>query len=360
MTLSIISFLVTIPIILNLNYQVNLLSVFFNILFLFYITYIILPLGYITFIIPFFDRFYYLFIQLFEGVLSVSSRINIFILKMYFSSIFSVIIYYLLVFMLLHYYESKKSLKRPVILIVILIILVWGTPYYNITQKVTFLDIHGDSTIIIDRFDKCNIIIDTGEYDDYNTLVNYLKTNNIKRVDYLIITHYHSDHYGEATDVLNNFKVSNLVNRNNAFNYDGINKCGNIEFFVYSNDIEYLNENNNSIILSLFISGKHYLFTGDIEEKRESNFVESIDIDVDYLKVPHHGSITSSTREFIEDIAPEEVFIIVSRTNKHKHPSDIVVTRYEEMGIKVNRTDLDGTIIVSYLFGKEYKKVHIP
>ncbi len=358
--LSTISFFVTIPIILNLNYQVNFLSLFFNILFLFYISYVILPLGYITFILPFLDRVYFVFISIFEFTLQMSSLLDFLVVKMYFSSTLSLLIYYIVLFYGLYLYEMKKSLKRPVALIITLLILVWGSPYYNIIQKVTFLDIYGDSTIITDRFDKCNIIIDTGEVDEYNTLVNYLKTNNIKRIDYLIITHYHSDHYGEANDLLTNFNVINLVNRENAVEYDGLVGCGNISFFIYQNKDIYYNENNRSIILSLFISNKHYLFTGDIELKRENSFIKDYEIDVDYLKVPHHGSITSSSLGFIDDITPEEAFIIVSRKNRHNHPSDIVVSRYEQLGIKVYRTDLDGTVIVRYIFGKEYKKVHRP
>ena len=90
------------------------------------------------------------------------------------------------------------------------------------------------------------------------------------------------------------------------------------------------------------------------------SFVKNFDIDVDYLEVPHHGSITSSSIAFIEDVSPKEVFIIVSRKNRHNHPSDIVVSRYENLGIKVYRTDLDGTIIIRYIFNKEYKKMHSP
>ncbi|MCK5761274.1 MAG: ComEC/Rec2 family competence protein, partial [Candidatus Izimaplasma sp.] len=296
--LSTISFFVTIPIILNLNYQINLLSLFFNIMFLFYITYVILPLGYITFITVFLDRVYYVFIQIFEMILNVSSLLDFLIIRMYFSSVFYVLIYYILLYYGLYSYEANKSLKKPLVYIAILLLLVWGSPYYNIVQKVTFLDVYGDATIIIDQFDKCNIIIDTGEVDEYKTLVNYLKTNNIKRIDYLIITHYHSDHYGEANDLLNNFNIINLVNRENTDEYEGVIECGNISFYIYPNEKDYSNENNRSIILSLLISEKHYLFTGDIELSRETAFVKNYDIDVDYLKVPHHGSITSSSIAF--------------------------------------------------------------
>ena len=358
--LSTISFFVTIPIILNFNYQINLLSLFFNIIFLYFITYLLLPLGYIAFLFPFLDRFYYSLIQIFEFFLHLSAKLDFFVIRMAFPNIIYVIIYYVILFYGLYSYETKHSLKKPFLSMMILFISIILSPYYNIVQKVTFLDIYGDSTIIIDRFNKCNIIIDTGEVDEYDTLVKYLKSNNINRIDYLIITHYHSDHYGETNDLLNNFKIINLVNRDNISEYPGLIECGNISFFIYPNNETYFNENNRSIILSLFISNKHYLFTGDIEKKREKIFIREFDIDVDYLKVPHHGSITSSTLEFIQDITPGEVFIIVSRKNRHNHPSDVVVSRYKELGIKVYRTDLDGTVIVKYIFAKEYKKVHRP
>ncbi len=358
--LTVISFLGTIPLILSLNYQINILSLIFNLFFLGYVTYIILPLGYITFLLPFLDKIYYQFIKIFEWLLHLSSQLDFFILKIYFENPIIIIIYYSLFFYLLINYESKKQLKKVIIYLGVFFIIVWNIPHYNPFQKVTFLDIYGDSTIITDSFDQCNIIIDTGEVDEYDTLVNYLKTNNIKRIDYLIITHYHSDHYGETNDLLNNFKIINLVNRENITQFPGLINCGKISFYLYPNEKTYRNENNRSIILSLFISGKHYLFTGDIEAAREDAFIKNYTLDVDYLKVAHHGSITSSTPSFIDAINPEEVFIIVSRNNRNNHPSDIVVSRYEKKGIKVYRTDQDGTIIVYYIFTKEFKKIHRP
>ncbi len=355
-----IAFLGTVPLILSLNYQINLLTLGFNLFFLGYVTYFILPLGYFTFIFAFLDKLYYQVIKIFESLLHFSSLIDYFIISMTFPNQGYVIFYYCLLFYALISYESKKTIKKPLIALILFLIFTWSSPYYNIVQKVTFLDIYGDSTVIIDRFDKCNIVIDTGEVDEYDTVVNYLKTNNIRRIDYLIITHYHSDHYGETNDLLNNFNVVNLVNRDNLDQYPSLNKCGNIEIYLYPNDESYTNENNRSIILSLFISDKHYLFTGDIEAIREENFIKKYSLDVDYVKVPHHGSITSSSQTFIEAINPEEVFIIVSRENRNNHPSEIVVSRYEQLGIKVYRTDLDGTIVVSYVFGKEFKKIHRP
>ena len=110
----------------------------------------------------------------------------------------------------------------------------------------------------------------------------------------------------------------------------------------------------------LYISNKHYLFTGDIEKSREISFISKYDLDIDYLKVPHHGSKTSSTQQFLESVNPKTAFTISYSNNIHGHPHSEVMKRYQEMSIPVYRTDLSGTIEVYYIFGKEYKRIHSP
>ncbi len=359
--ISFIAFLVTIPIILKLNHQINILSLIFNIIFLMYVTYIILPLSYIAFLLPIFDKLNYIFIKIFEFILSLVSKIDILIIKFYFPNNITIIFYYVIVFIILVSLESNKRVKESIFTLFIFLILIFMSPYFDISKTVSFIDIYGDSTLIKDSFNKCNILIDTGEYDDYDSLINYLKGKNIRKLDYLIISHFHSDHYGETEDILNEFEVETLVSKHNIHNFeDKIINCGSLAMYIYPFIYEELNENNNSIIMSLFINEKHYLFTGDIELSREKSFVNQYELDVDYLKVPHHGSITSSNQFFLSSMQPKEVFIIVSSKNLHGHPHDVVIKRYEELGIVVHRTDLMGTIEVYYLFGKEFKRIHSP
>ena len=152
-----------------------------------------------------------------------------------------------------------------------------------------------------------------------------------------------------------------MISKYNVSEYENEKiTCGSITMFIYPFVYNETNENNNSIIMSLFINDKHYLFTGDIELSRELDFISEYNLDIDYLKAPHHGSITSSNKVFLESVQPEEVFIIVSTKNTHGHPHMDVISRYEQMNIIVNRTDLMGTIEVYYLFGKEYKRIHSP
>lgn len=359
--ISSIAFLVTIPVILQLNYQINLLSLLFNIVFLLYVSYLILPLSYIAFFLPFFDRINYVFIHIFEFALSYVSKINFLVFKFYFPNKISIIIYYFLVFIFMISLENKSNYRKRFLYIIILLIIVYISPNLNPVKSVSFIDIYGDSTLITDSYNKCNILIDTGEYDEYNSVIHYLKAKNIKRLDYLIISHFHSDHYGEASDIIQDFIVNTVISKDNVANYeDKLLYCGSISIYIYPFTYKEENENNNSIIMSLFINDKHYLFTGDIELSREVSFKKKYDFEIDYLKVPHHGSITSSNEEFIESLNPKEAFIIVSIKNLHGHPHDQVIKRYKEMGIPVYRTDLNGTIEVYYIFGKEYKRIHSP
>ncbi|KFZ27158.1 MAG: ComEC family competence protein [Candidatus Izimaplasma bacterium HR2] len=359
--ISFIAFLVTIPIILKLNHQINLLSLVFNIIFLMYVTYAILPLSYIAFLLPFFDKLNYVFIKIFEFILTLFSRIDILIFKFYFPNDITIIIYYVIVFFLLISLETNIRIKESLFSLILFLILIYMSPYFDFKKSVSFVDIYGDSILIKDSFNRCNILIDTGEYDDYDSLINYLKGKNIRKLDYLIISHFHSDHYGESEDILNEFLVDTVISKHNVLDYeDKTIQCGTIAMYIYPFSYKELNENNNSIIMSIFINDKHYLFTGDIEKSREIDFISEYNLDVDYLKVPHHGSITSSNQLFLDVIRPEEVFINVSVKNLHGHPHDEVIKRYEELGIIVYRTDLMGTIEVYYLFGKEYKRIHSP
>lgn len=359
--ISFIAFLVTIPLILKLNYQINFLSLAFNMIFLLYVSYLILPLSYLAFVLPFIDKINMTFILIFEYILDRLSQIDFLIFRFFIPNDLFVIIYYLLLFSFLVSLENKYLFMKKLFYLTMFLTIICISPNLNPRKSVSFIDVYGDSTFISDSFNRCNILIDTGEHDEYDSVINYLKSKNIRNLDYLVISHFHSDHYGESSDILKEFKVKTVISKHNANEYeDKLLNCGSISMFIYPFEYSEQNENNNSIIMSLFINEKQYLFTGDIENSRESSFITSYDLDIDYLKVPHHGSITSSTIKFLKSINPKEVFIIVSITNLHGHPHSEVVKRYEDLGIPVYRTDLSGTIEVYYLFGKEYKRIHSP
>ncbi len=357
----VVSFFSTFPIVLNLNFQINLLSLFFNVLFIIYMSYIVLPLSYIVFLLPIFDRLLSVFIMLYNRLILSMSLVDMFIVNGAFTKTYDIMIFFIIMIYLFYKFELKQLRLNHLILLIFLVLIFINSNSYDINKRVVFLDVKGDATFISDSFNRCNILIDTGETDNYDSLVTYLKSRNIKKIDYFFISHFHNDHDGEFDDILNNFEIETVITNENAELYsDELIDCGSLGIFIY--DLSYNNvyENDNSVILSLFIADKHYLFTGDAETMREREFVRKYTINVDYLKVAHHGSDTSSNEFFIDSVLPEEVFIMVKRDNFHGHPHDTIILRYESRGINIYRTDTFGTIEVRYFFNYESKKYYKP
>ena len=285
--------LVTLPIISAINFKINLLGLIANVIFIFLVTYIILPLSFITLLFPVFDIFFYRVIIAFEFIILNLGSINIFNLPIAFTNVFYVIIYYLVLFNWFVKIEKKDNIIKNSLTLIMTVILISISNFISFTKSVNFIDVNGDSTVIIDSFNRCNMVIDTGEYDEYDGVINFLKSKNVKRIDILIITHNHSDHYGEFDELTKNFKVINIITSFDDENLVSNNlKCGSIDLYVYPPSIKKLDENNSSVVLILSISNKNYLFTGDIEKVREEELLDYHFPNIDYLKVAHHGSKT--------------------------------------------------------------------
>jgi competence protein ComEC len=358
---SVIAFLMSFPIVINNTHQINLMTLVFNVVIIYLMSFVILPFTYITFLLPVFDPILTAIYKAFESLLSLLSRIDILVFQGSIPVQMGIMIIYIMIIYLIIRIELRKTIKWSLTSLVLVILLCLNTSKYDIRKQVVFLDVYGDSSLIKDKNDRCNILIDTGETDDYDTVIEYLHYKQIRRLDYLIVSHFHSDHYGEADDIINQLQVTTVITNQNAAQYEGQwTTCGSLSFYIYPMTYDSLNENNNSILLSLMIEDDEYLFVGDSETEREEEFLAKYNLNPDYLKVGHHGSITSSNEAFIDALSPREVFVIVARDNRHGHPSNIVMERFDERGIPIYRTDLYGTIEVSYNRGKETKKYHRP
>ena len=249
-------------------------------------------------------------------------------------------------------------MKLQIALLLAFLLLSSNIQLLNPVKSVTMIDIYGDSIFVKDSFDRCNVLIDTGDIDDYDSVISYIKGMGIHTIDYLIITHEHADHNGERKDLKSEFKVMNEVNSFNI-HYNDI-YCGSIKMKFFNFKKEYPSENNKSIVFTLEVDTVTYLFTGDMEYQKEEEFVSLYDVDIDILKSGHHGSITSSSDQFLEAIQAEEVWISCYRKNIHKHPHEVIIERYQERNMAIYRTDTMGTITQYYIFGKGYKRLHKP
>lgn len=230
--------------------------------------------------------------------------------------------------------------------------------------KVYFFDVGQADSMLIQNNGE-NMLIDAGNNEDGEMLVNNLKTLGVEKIDYLVGTHPHEDHIGGMDDIINNFSIGKIfmprVSTNTKTFEDVIDAAKNKglqietpkigdEFTVGSANcnVAYVGDNKenlnlSSIIIKLNYNNLGYLFTGDTEAEIENKInVGKINI----LKVGHHGSDTSSSEKFVKETAPEVAIISVGKDNSYGHPSVEIIKRYEEVGSKIYRTDEVGNIFI--------------
>jgi len=239
------------------------------------------------------------------------------------------------------------------------------------TVKVSFIDV-GQGDCILIQTDECNFLIDAGESGNSEYIEQYLNSNNIEDFDYIIGTHPHSDHIGGLSQIISDYNVERIIlpkipdndipttktyeNLLNAISdknlkitpatVGNIYDLGNATLEVVApNSKEYSDFNNYSIVTILTHGDNKFLFSGDAEEKSESEMIENNLLqDIDVLKVGHHGSNTSTSQEFLDIIQPEISVIMCGEGNKYNHPNEETMDKFQAMGVDVYRTDLDGTI----------------
>lgn len=237
----------------------------------------------------------------------------------------------------------------------------------NINQNklnIFYLDVgQGDSTFI--TINGCNMLIDSGNDQDGYYIVQFLKAQHIDKIDYFILTHCDEDHIGGAYKVLDELQIGTLYmpsKENDTQTYERLLKAiernninintnlkaskesqyaiGNANWKVLSVDAKN-NLNDSSIVIELAYGNTKYLFMGDattkVEEMVEWNKVE-------VLKVAHHGSNSSTSKQFLEKVKPKYAIISVGRDNSHNLPDIDIVERLKNNNIKIYRTDESNTI----------------
>ena len=363
--ISFICFTFSLPICINYFNQVNVLSVVLNLFFIPLVSSIIFPLAIVCLFVPKIDAILYLFIGIMEKCSLLVSNISIFTISFPKVGIVLVVIYY--VILVVSLYKPKMY-----IVVILLIILFKNISYFDSDLRVLIFDVgQGDSILISFPNNGGNILIDTSgdtmNYESSNNvgdkIIPYLKTVGITKIDYLMISHGDFDHMGEAINLVNNFKVDNVVF--NCGEYNNLEKNliktlnkDNIKYYTcikelkiykykmqFLNTREYDNENDNSSVVYFNYDGYKFLFMGDAGTSREEDILKKYDIgSIDFLKVGHHGSNTSSSSEFIDSISPKYSFISVGKYNRYGHPMASVLDALNDS--VVYRTDVDGSVEV--------------
>ena len=368
---SLIALLFSLPITINNFYEYNFLSILANILIVPLVSTIIYPLSLITLIFPFFHPILKFFLMILETISTILSNITWFKIILPKMPWFLIIGYYFIIYLL---FITKK--KRCVIFLITLLLGYKLSFNFDSNFYVYYLDVgQGDSILLINPRSRKATLIDTGgkksvsynefppnEYHISNNIITFLKSINISKINTLITTHGDYDHIGESLNIVNNFKVGDVILNCGSLNeleqdlitlldkkHIKYSKCINqldmspIKLY-FLNSGKYDNENDNSNVIYLKYNEIKFLFMGDASTVVEQDLLSKYNLkDIDFLKIGHHGSKTSSSKEFITKINPKYSIISVGKNNSYGHPNKEVLENLKDS--KIYRTDQDGSIM---------------
>ncbi len=303
---------------------------------------------------------------------------------------------FILIYILRHLRGNRISIKidrkRYIALVLSIFIFLNIWQIRQRTWEIYFLDVgQGDSCLIISP-DKKSILIDAGNINKgYQVIMPAMDSLGIKKIDYAIFSHFDQDHIGGFIDLLEHRLIKQIyvpkVSSNNISEYsqneitmqnqimqlcekqklnyqifdDQMNFIGlDIEIIYFSpkENLKQSNSNQESLCFKLKIEGLKLLFTGDIDETVEMQILYDLNsanqddinhnlLEADILKVAHHGSKTSSSKDFIKKVKPQYAIISVGYNN-YGHPNQKVLETLENENIKIRRTDINGAVMLKY------------
>ncbi|MCL2489079.1 MAG: MBL fold metallo-hydrolase, partial [Oscillospiraceae bacterium] len=242
---------------------------------------------------------------------------------------------------------------------------------------VHILDIGNADSILIQCGGQ-NMLIDAGEREAGDRVVGYLRSLGVKKLDTVIVSHPDSDHIGGMPTVVGAFppdrfimafmpegkepttasyknllktlgnKGVNITPAKPGLTFDIGETSGNAAAEILGPVEDSDSTNNQSVVCMVTYGSCRFLFMGDAEKQAESALLGSgADLRADFIKLAHHGSRTSTTKDFIQAVSPTVAVISCGAGNRFNHPHEEILTRLEFYNITYYRTDLSGTVIVS-------------
>jgi competence protein ComEC len=396
--------LAALPFLLYHYFEVSLIGIIANMVYIPLFSFVYLPGLYLLFIIQFlFGSTPFILIKIFLTLINLSNQLIEYLAHFSFARFIPgrpnwlLLIGYLFVLLAIFYiWESKTYSKRKVHLIILSVVLLisqHGWNWLSPNGEVTMIDVgQGDSILIHFPHGKGTYLIDTGGTISFaeekwrerarayevgrDVVVPFLKGKGITKIDKLILTHGDMDHIGGAFSILTELEVTEIllpsVVEPSKTEIDIIEeakkkkisvikvsegdhwKSGGNEFYILSPERNFAGERNSgSIAFVAMLGGVRWFFGGDLDQEGEAKILKKYpNLSIDVLKAGHHGSKTSSAESFINQINPKAALISVGEKNRYGHPHQEVLETLEKKNTLIFRTDQQGAITYKFYRGK--------
>ncbi|HHU20093.1 MAG TPA: DNA internalization-related competence protein ComEC/Rec2 [Bacilli bacterium] len=402
--ISLLCMVMIIPIQVNAFYLFNPISFIINLVVTFYFSSFFIPLIFFGYLV---SLLFPPLLVLIEFLIELSNQLFITLIQFVDTYLYYPIVtgklspliitlYYLCLFYLLVQFEKRQFNKviSSFILLIMIIVTNQITPYLSPYGKVTVLDLGQANSLIIELpHRKAVVIYDVGATlaNDYTTPTDrayqqiikpFLYQAGINKIDAVILSHEDHDHLGSLPYLLEDFTVQTVITsayfewpelllnplKTGLIEHQRVKagesfSIGSHDFYSLNPSRDWRNTNDNSLVIETRFADQSWLLTGDISAHVEETIVKNNpQLAIDTLVVAHHGSATSTSQLFLTQIAPNQAIIPVGRNNFFNHPSEIVLNRLTDQGLKIYRTDQDGAI--QFIFHKNQRggtfSTHLP
>ncbi|WP_249872776.1 ComEC/Rec2 family competence protein [Oceanobacillus saliphilus] len=237
-------------------------------------------------------------------------------------------------------------------------------------MQVHFIDVGQGDSILIQTPQNRSILIDGGPPGAGKKILSYLEDLGIEKLDLLIATHPDIDHIGGLPEVIESIKIERILDTGRLHptqtfaNY--INQIRNhnipvqiaeknvpieldamIDIEVWNAYERYKNNNKSSIVLKLSYGEIDFLFMSDVGKEQEKSFLEEYDVQAEIIKVAHHGSKTSSSLRFLQEVEPEVAILTYSKENDYGHPVEHVIDNLNQVNSMIYSTAAVGNVVIN-------------
>lgn len=351
--LNILVYLASVPIILVIQYRINILSLILGIVLVPLISLLYQMLWIYVIFGNFFKPVNDILINVLNNIVVFSNDFSVFI---NFSKppLFFIFSYYFIYFKILLKINVKQHFKREMLMLLSLVIMFYFKPNYQLYGQVVMIDVgQGDCFLIQQPFNQGNILIDTGGLRNKDlaslTLIPYLRSQGIFKLDYVFISHDDFDHSGAYESLSNQMEIKHTIT-----NYQESLQIGEVNIKMLKTAVSD-DANDGSLVFVATVNRLNYLFTGDISTQVETQLVNDYpDLKIDVLKVSHHGSSTGTSAKLLNTYKPKMALISCGKNNRYGHPHDEVIGRLNDYGVKIYRSDEMGMVKVMYYGGDNY------